>query len=87
MLPINRSDMLLWTGSITTMCFILDRIARGEPCPRKRGNAPGAIDKIAGVQERLYAVTVERRIKHPSVAAFCDAAARMEIVDIADKQI
>ena len=35
-------------------------------------------DKLSGkasnVRERLYAVTVERRIKHPAVAAICDAA-------------
>ncbi len=29
---------------------------------------------VAGVQERLYAVTVERRIKHPTVAAIIKAA-------------
>ncbi len=28
----------------------------------------------SGVRERLYAVSVERRIKHPAVAAVCDAA-------------
>jgi LysR family transcriptional regulator, transcriptional activator of nhaA len=35
-----------------------------------------SVGTISGVQERLYAVTVERRIKHPAVAAICDAAAR-----------
>jgi LysR family transcriptional activator of nhaA len=29
---------------------------------------------VPGVRERLYAVSVERRIKHPAVAAVCDAA-------------
>jgi LysR family transcriptional activator of nhaA len=29
---------------------------------------------IPGVRERLYAVSVERRIRHPAVAAICDAA-------------
>jgi hypothetical protein len=29
---------------------------------------------LSGVQECLYAITVERRIKHPTVAAICDAA-------------
>ncbi len=29
---------------------------------------------LPGVHERLYAVTVERRIKHPAVMAICDAA-------------
>jgi LysR family transcriptional regulator, transcriptional activator of nhaA len=34
------------------------------------------VGMASGVQERLYAVTVERRIKHPAVAAICDAAER-----------
>jgi len=29
---------------------------------------------VRGVQERLYAITVDRRIKHPTVAAICEAA-------------
>ena len=33
-----------------------------------------AVGVAAGVRERLYAVSVERRIKHPAVAAICDAA-------------
>ncbi len=33
-----------------------------------------AIGKVAEVRERLYAVTVERRIKHPAGVAICDAA-------------
>jgi LysR family transcriptional activator of nhaA len=33
-----------------------------------------AIGRVAEVRERLYAVTVERRIKHPAVVAICDAA-------------
>lgn len=32
------------------------------------------IGNAVGVRESLYAVTVERRIKHPAVAAFCHAA-------------
>jgi len=32
------------------------------------------IGKVPNVRERLYAVTVERRIKHPAVMAICDAA-------------
>jgi LysR family transcriptional activator of nhaA len=33
-----------------------------------------SIGNVSGVSERLYAVTVERRIKHPAVAAICHAA-------------
>lgn len=33
-----------------------------------------AIGRVAEIRERLYAVTVERRIKHPAVVAICDAA-------------
>ena len=33
-----------------------------------------AIGKVPNVRERLYAVTVERRIKHPAVVAICEAA-------------
>lgn len=33
-----------------------------------------AVGTIADVRERLYAVTVERRIKHPAVVAICNAA-------------
>ncbi|MFH0900080.1 MAG: transcriptional activator NhaR [Pseudomonadota bacterium] len=33
-----------------------------------------SIGKVPEVRERLYAVTVERRIKHPAVVAICDAA-------------
>lgn len=33
-----------------------------------------SIGKASGVIERLYAVTVERRIKHPAVAAICRGA-------------
>lgn len=33
-----------------------------------------SIGKASGVVERLYAVTVERRIKHPAVAAICREA-------------
>jgi len=32
------------------------------------------IGKASNVLERLYAVTVERRIKHPAVVAICDTA-------------
>jgi len=32
------------------------------------------IARVPEVSERLYAVTVERRIKHPAVAAICEAA-------------
>ena len=36
---------------------------------------PGAaIGKVPEVRERLYAVTVERRIKHPAVVAICQTA-------------
>jgi LysR family transcriptional activator of nhaA len=33
-----------------------------------------AFGRVPGARERLYAVTVERRIKHPAVIAICDAA-------------
>jgi LysR family transcriptional regulator, transcriptional activator of nhaA len=33
-----------------------------------------SIGRVSGVSERLYAITVERRIKHPAVAAICYAA-------------
>jgi hypothetical protein len=29
---------------------------------------------VPDVRERLYAVTVERRIKHPAVVAICETA-------------
>jgi LysR family transcriptional activator of nhaA len=29
---------------------------------------------LDGVVERFYAISVERRIKHPAVAAVCEAA-------------
>ena len=32
------------------------------------------IGRVPDVRERLYAVTVERRIKHPAVVAICEAA-------------
>ena len=32
------------------------------------------IGRVPGIRERLYAVTVERRIKHPAVAVICDVA-------------
>lgn len=32
------------------------------------------IGRVPAVSERLYAVTVERRIKHPAVVAICEAA-------------
>ena len=32
------------------------------------------IGTVPGIQERLYAITVERRIKHPAVAAICQTA-------------
>ncbi len=32
------------------------------------------VGMVPDVRERLYAVTVERRIKHPAVVAICDAA-------------
>jgi len=32
------------------------------------------IGRVSDVCERLYAVTVERRIKHPAVVAICEAA-------------
>lgn len=35
-----------------------------------------AIGKVPRVRERLYAVSMERRIKHPAVVAICDAARR-----------
>ena len=35
------------------------------------------IGTLAGVRERLYAVTVERRIKHPAVVAICETAKAM----------
>lgn len=33
-----------------------------------------SIGRISGLRENLYAVTVERRIKHPAVALICEAA-------------
>ncbi len=33
-----------------------------------------SIGRVPEVRERLYAVTVERRIKHPAVVAICEAA-------------
>lgn len=33
-----------------------------------------SIGRVPDVRERLYAVTVERRIKHPAVVAICEAA-------------
>lgn len=33
-----------------------------------------AVGKVPEVRERLYAITVERRIKHPAVVAICEAA-------------
>jgi LysR family transcriptional activator of nhaA len=33
-----------------------------------------SIGKAPGVRESLYAITVERRIKHPAIAAICQAA-------------
>lgn len=33
-----------------------------------------SIGKASGVRESLYAITVERRIKHPAIAAICQAA-------------
>jgi LysR family transcriptional activator of nhaA len=33
-----------------------------------------AIGVVPGVRERLYAISVQRRIDHPAVAAICDAA-------------
>jgi LysR family transcriptional activator of nhaA len=35
------------------------------------------IGTLTGVRERLYAVTVERRIKHPAVVAICETAKAM----------
>ena len=32
------------------------------------------IGEVPEVRERLYAVTVERRIKHPAVVAICETA-------------
>ncbi|MFH2010077.1 MAG: hypothetical protein ABI333_26000 [bacterium] len=32
------------------------------------------IGKASNVRERLYAVTVERRIRHPAVVAICETA-------------
>ena len=32
------------------------------------------VGRVEGVRARVYAVSVERRIKHPAVAAICDAA-------------
>ena len=32
------------------------------------------VGTVPGIRERLYAVTVERRIKHPAVVAMCEAA-------------
>jgi len=33
-----------------------------------------SIGQIPGVRERLYAVTIERRVKHPAVVAICETA-------------
>jgi LysR family transcriptional activator of nhaA len=33
-----------------------------------------AVGEVPSVRERLFAVSIERRIKHPAVAAVCDAA-------------
>jgi hypothetical protein len=42
-----------------------------------------AIGKASGVRESLYAITVERRIKHPATAAICQAAEmRVESVEV-----
>jgi LysR family transcriptional activator of nhaA len=32
------------------------------------------LSRLDGVHERFYAISVERRLKHPAVVAICDAA-------------
>ncbi len=43
-------------------------------CGKRILDRPSLCCRVPGVPERLYAVTVMRRIKHPAVAAICDAA-------------
>lgn len=39
------------------------------------------IGKVPEIRERLYAITVERRIKHPAVVAICEAAKALVFSD------
>ena len=32
------------------------------------------VGKVEGVSERFYAITLDRRVRHPAVAATCDSA-------------
>ena len=40
----------------------------------RRGGAVRMVGRVDGVRERFYAITVERRLKHPAVIAISEAA-------------
>lgn len=51
--------------------FVTPRIIEKEVCRQYRTEIIGRTDDIV---ERFYAITVERRIHHPAVAAICESA-------------
>lgn len=51
--------------------FAVPSVVEAEVC---RQYTVAALGRAAAVRERYYAITAERRVKHPAVVALCDAA-------------
>jgi LysR family transcriptional activator of nhaA len=70
---IEDSALLKVFGQHGAGLFPAPSIVAGDVRRQHRVHAVGATEEV---RERFYAVTVERRITHPAVAAICEAAQR-----------
>ena len=65
------SALLKAFGQAGAGLFPVPSIVEAEVCRQYHARPIGVVD---GVVERFYAISVERRVTHPAVAAICTAA-------------
>jgi len=65
------SALLKTFGEAGAGLFPIPSVVESEVCRQYRVKAVG---RATGVVERFYAISVERKVKHPAIAAICTAA-------------
>jgi LysR family transcriptional regulator, transcriptional activator of nhaA len=67
------SALLQTFGNTGRALFPASSLVEEEIC---RSGAVKVVGQIEGVRERFYAISPERKLKHPAVVAICSAARR-----------
>jgi len=70
---IHDSALLKVLGQAGIGLFVAPTAVEGEVCRQCGVRVVGRIDTI---RERFYAISTERKVRHPSVVAICEAARR-----------